>query len=194
MTSEGILPWFASVAPGLLFVFGLGFLVANLRLVVELLRFQRRKRHALLTWAAPKPRSYGYSLALGVTLGILIGVKFLILRWPPDQLFGETMMFVYYGYAFPLSTRILRGFYRDGIWSDSGFMRWGQISAVSWNESEGVTLVLISHIRSIARHLEIPGHLYGQARRLLRDKIKAHDIHIGGAGLDLGSRDETDAV
>jgi hypothetical protein len=35
---------------------------------------------------------------------------------------------------------------------------------------------------------------YGEARRLLRDRITAHDIHIGGAGLDLGSRDERDAV
>ena len=50
-------------------------------------------------------------------------------------------------------------------------------------EGEGaVTLILISHVRSIARRLEVPGHLYGQARRVLRDKIKAHDIHMGGAG------------
>ena len=40
--------------------------------------------------------------------------------------------------------------------------------------------MLISHFRSIASRLDVPGHLYGQARRLLRDKIKAHDIHIGG--------------
>ena len=52
-----------------------------------------------------------------------------------------------------------------------------------------MTLVLISHVRSIARRLDVPGHLYGQARRVLRDRIKAHDMHMGGAGLDLGSRD-----
>ena len=57
-----------------------------------------------------------------------------------------------------------------------------------------VRLILISHAGSIARRLEIPGHLYGQARRVLRDKIKTHAIHIGGYGLDLGSRDEGDAV
>jgi hypothetical protein len=54
--------------------------------------------------------------------------------------------------------------------------------------------VLISHFKNIARRLEVPGNLYGQARRLLRDQIKAHAIHIGGTGLDLGSRDEADAV
>jgi hypothetical protein len=42
--------------------------------------------------------------------------------------------------------------------------------------------------------MQVPGHLYGEARRLLQDRIKAHDIHIGGAGLDLGSRSEADAV
>ena len=51
-----------------------------------------------------------------------------------------------------------------------------------------VTLVLISHFRSIARRLEVPGHLYGAGPPVARDRIKAHDIHIGGAGLDLGSR------
>ena len=74
-------------------------------------------------------------------------------------------------------------------------MKWAQISAVSWKE-EGthITLVLVSHFKSIAKRLEVPGHLYGQARRLLRDQVKAHAIHIGGTGLDLGSRDEADAV
>jgi hypothetical protein len=54
--------------------------------------------------------------------------------------------------------------------------------------------VLISHVQSIARPLNVPGHLYGQARRLLRDRIQTHDINIGGAGLDLGTRDDRDAI
>ena len=194
MNSDAFVPWFAWAAPRLLFVLGLGFLAANLKLISDLLRFQRRKRSALLTWHGPKPRTYGFSLALGVVLGLLIGVKRFVLDWPADRLFGEAMMFVYYGYAFPLSTRIARGFYDDGVWSDSGFMRWAQISAVSWKEDGRITLVLISHFRNIARHLEIPGHLYGQARRLLRDKISTEAIHIGGTGLDLGSRDDRDSV
>ena len=103
-------------------------------------------------------------------------------------------MFLYYAYLFPMSRNVARGFYEDGVWSDSGFMRWGQISAVSWKEEGKVSLVLISHLRNIARRLVIPGPLYGQSRRLLRDRVKAHDIHIGGSGLDLGSRDEADAV
>jgi hypothetical protein len=178
----------------ILFLFGLGFLAANIKVIVELIQFRIRKRTALLTWEAAKPPYYGFSLALGVTLGLLIAFKLFVQRRPPDQLFGEAMMFVYYGYAMPLSTRISRGFYRDGVWSDTGFMRWGQISAVSWKDEGPVTLVLVSHFRNIARRLVIPGPLYGSARRVLRDRIKAHEIHIGGTGLDLGSRDDADTV
>ena len=103
-------------------------------------------------------------------------------------------MFVYYGYAFPLSTRISRGFYADGIWSGTSFMRWAQISAVSWRERSDVTLVLISKLRQIARPLNVPGNFYGEARRLLLDRVKTHDIHLGGTGKDLGSRQKTDVV
>ena len=178
----------------LLFLFGIGFLAANLKVISDLLRFRQRKRSALLVWQNPKPRYYGFTLALGVVLGLLVAFKAFVQRRPPDQLFGEMMMFLYYGYVFPMSTRISRGFYRDGVWADSGFMRWGQISAVSWREDGTVTLVLISHVRNMVRRLYVPGPLYGQARRLMRDKVKARDIQIGGAGLELGSRDEQDAV
>ena len=116
-----------------------------------------RKRSALLVWQGEKPRFYGFSLALGVMLGLLFVFKLFVQHRPIQTLLGESMMFVYYGYALPLSTRIARGFYRDGIWSDTGFMRWAQISAVSWKEEGPVTLVLISHFKNIARRLEVPG-------------------------------------
>jgi hypothetical protein len=178
----------------LLLLFGLGFLIANVVVFANLVQFQRRKRSAELVWQNPKPRYYGLNLGLGVIFGLLILLKLFVLRRPPEQLFGEGMMFVYYGYAFPLSTRIARGFYRDGVWSDTGFMTWAQISAVSWKEEGGVTLVLISRLRQIARSLHVPSPMYGEVRKLLREKIKAHDIQIGGSGLDLGVRDEKDAV
>ena len=177
-----------------LFLFGVGFFVANVKVIFDLVRFRVRRSAALLTWQNPKPPFYGFSLGLGVVLGLLLAFKLFIQRRPLGQLFGETMMFVYYGYALPLSTRIAKGFYRDGVWSDTGFMRWGQISAVSWREEGPVTLILISRLRNIARRLQVPGNLYGEARRVLRDKVKAHDIQIGGAGLNLGIRDERDAV
>lgn len=177
-----------------LLLFGAGFLVANLRVLADVVRFRRRRRTALLIWEAARPPFYGFSLALGAVLGLLFAFKLVVQQRPVQQLFGEAMMFLYYGYAFPLSTRIARGFYEEGVWSDGGFVRWEQISALSWKEGEAITLILISQARNLARRLQVPGHLYGQARRLLKDRVRAHDIHIGGTGLDLGSRDEADAV
>src|SRR5437867_12340828 len=128
------------VLPQILFLFGVGFLAANVKVTADLVRFRVRKSSALLIWENPKPRYYGFMLGLGTVLGLLVIFKLFVLGRSIPQLFGETMMFVYYGYAFPLSTRIARGFYRDGVWADSGFMRWGQISAVSWKEEPTVTL------------------------------------------------------
>jgi hypothetical protein len=193
MSSEALIPWFAYLAPRLLLVFGLGFLVANIKVAYELARYHRSKRSALLVWQPPKPRYYGMSLLIGVILGLLL-VAEILLRRPAYSLFGEAMMFIYYICLFPLATRIARGFYRDGVWSDSGFMPWSQISAVSWKDEGAVTLILISHGQSLARRLDVPGHRYGEARRVLRDRIKAHDIQMGGAGLNLGSRDGGDTV
>jgi hypothetical protein len=184
----------AELLPRILFLFGLGFMIANLKVVVDVFRFRVRRASALLVWETPKPRFYRWSLLLAVVLGLLLAAK-LIQRQPAERIFGEAMMFVYYGCALPMSTRISRGFYQDGVWSDSGFMRWAHISAVSWKEEgTAVTLVLISRLRSMARRLEVPGNVYGEARKLLREKIKTQDISFGGAGLDLGSRDDADGV
>jgi len=192
MGSETLTPWFAWGAPRLLFVLGLGFLVANLKVAADLIRYRRQRHTALLTWPRQRPVYYRLNLLIAVTLGLLLAAK--LVRQEPDRAFGEAMMFLYYGCAFPLSTRIASGFYGDGIWSDSGFMRWAQISAISWKEERGVTLILISHFRNIARRLDVPAHLYGQARRVLQDKVREHALRIGGSGLDLGSRDGDDAV
>lgn len=188
MTAETLLP-------RVMFLFGVGFLAANLVVIVHLVRYLVRKRSALLVWQAAKPRFYGFSLGLGVVLGLLVAFKLLVLHRQVAQVFGDAMMFVYYGYALPLSTRIQRGFYGDGVWADTGFLPWGQIAAVSWKHEAGVVmLILIARHRQIARQLAVPGSQYGAVRRLLRDRIQAHDIHFGGSGIDLGSRDERDTI
>jgi hypothetical protein len=193
MSSEALIPWFAWLAPRLLLLFGVGFLVANLKVARELVAYHRRKRSALLVWPRPKPRYYGMSLLIGVILGLLLVAEILLKR-PVYSLFGEAMMFIYYICLFPLATRIARGFYQDGVWSDTGFMHWSQISAVSWRDEGSVTLMLISHAKSIARRLEVPTAQYGEARRVLLDRVKAHDIHMGGAGLNLGTREGGDSI
>jgi hypothetical protein len=178
------------ILTGTLYVLGGGFLIANLKLALEYLAYKKRRRHALLIWRAPNPPQYTFMLALGVALGILVFAKVVFIH---RQAFGETMMFAYYAYFFPLSRRIGRGFYEDGIWADTAFIPYNEVGGISWREGEDqVTLIMISRLRNLARRLIVPGDKYGAARRLLRDKIGEHAIHFGGTGLDLGARDERD--
>jgi hypothetical protein len=188
--------------PQLLLLLGVGFLVANVRVGIDALRFLRRRSSALLTWHGPRPRYYGLQLALGVVLGGLLAYHTInVMRMAPQlrgrsapQLFGISMMFVYYGYLVPLSRRIGRGFYADGIWSETGFVPYWRIGAVSWREGEEIALVIVSRLRNLARRLVVPGAHYGAARRLLREKIAAHDIQLLPTGLELGAHDEIDDV
>jgi hypothetical protein len=183
-----------ALLPQVLFVLGVGFLVASLRLFLQFIRFLRIRSSALLTWPGRRPPFYGLLLGIGAVLSVLIVYKLAVLKLHPVQVFGETMMLMYYGYAMPLSLKIGRGFYQDGIWADAGFIPYSRIGGLTWREGEQVTLVLIYRMRAFARRLVVPHAYYGAARRLLRDKIAAHDIHFTGKTLDLGLHDERDDV
>jgi hypothetical protein len=173
---------------GILLLLGVGFLIADTKLVLDYTRYLRRRSTAILTWPSPKPPYYAMALSIGAALGILIFVKIFFLR---IQAFGETMMFAYYAYLLPLSRRISRGFYEDGIWADTAFIPYNEVGGISWREGEEhATLIVVSRLRNLARRLVVPGDKYGAARRLLRDKIGEHTIHFGGTGLDLGDHDE----
>jgi hypothetical protein len=173
-----------------LLVLGVGFLIANARLVLDYTRYLKRRRSALLTWPSPKSPQYGIALGIGVVMGVLVFYKLVILR---IQAFGEIMMFAYYAYLWPLSRRIGRGFYADGIWADTAFIPYNEVGGISWREGEhAVSLIVISRLRNLARRLAVPLEHYGAARRLLRDKIGDHEIHFSGTGLDLGEHDERD--
>ena len=176
----------------ILLLLGVGFLLANARLMLDYVRFVRRRPSALLTWPSPKPPYYGMALAIGVVMGLLVFYKLVFLR---RQAFGEGMMFLYYGYLLPLTRRIARGFFEEGIWADTAFIPYNEIGGISWREGEHqVTLIIISRLRNLARRLVVPGENYAAARRLLRDKIAAHAIHFTGTGLGLGEHDERDTV
>ena len=188
--------------PQLLLLLGVGFLVGNVRAGIDALRYFRRRSSALLTWRGPRPRYYGMQLALGVILGGLLMYHITnVMRTAPHlrgrhapQLFGISMMFLYYGYLVPLSRRIGHGFYQDGIWAETGFIPYWRIGAVSWREGEDIALVIVLRLRNLARRLVVPGAHYGAARRLLREKIAAHDIQLIHTGIELGAHDEIDDV
>lgn len=194
---------FESLLGLILLLFGLGFLIANVRVGLELLRWRRRKNEALIVWPAAKPPFYALSLGIGVMLGLLVLLKaYLALRGDPPlsewfrrfvtDTFGELMMFIYFGYMLPFSTRITRGLYADGLWTDTAFMPYEQVGGISWR---GSTLVVISRHKSLARRLDVPSTALGELRRHLRDKISTHDIEMDeGPGIHLGVRDARDSV
>ena len=66
---------------------------------------------------------------MAVVLGVVIFYKIVV---SGQQAFGETMMFMYYGYLIPLTRRIRRGFYADGIWADTGFIPYNEVGGLSW--------------------------------------------------------------
>jgi hypothetical protein len=182
----------ANALTAFLVLLGVCFLGATTKVLVEYVRFMRRRQKALLTWPARKPPHYVMMLVIGGALGLLVLFKVL---YSHQQAFGETMMFVYYALALPLSWRIHRGFYHDGVWADTAFIPYHEVGGISWREGEhDVALVVISRLRNIARRLTVPGDNYGAARRLLRDKIGEHTIHFTGTGLDLGGHDGRDEV
>lgn len=181
-----------SFLSSVLLVLGAGFLVANVRILVDVARFFRMRSRALLTWPSPTPRYYGLFLGMAAMLGIVLVVKLFYLRMRPTDVFGEAMMLTYYGYLVPLSIRIGRGFYEDGVWVDNGFLPYHKIGGLSWREGDVLTLLFIPRMRQVARSLVVPAQFYGATRRLLRDKIARHDIDFWGKALDLGAHDERD--
>ena len=89
------------LAHQLLFILGLGFLVANVRVGGDLLRFWRARRAAILVWRPSRPRYYRLSILLGTIQGLLLA-SLVLLKVPASQIFSLAMMLVYFLAATPL--------------------------------------------------------------------------------------------
>jgi len=178
----------------LLLLFGVGFLAANLFGLTRQALYRRRRRSALLTWPAARPPLFQMQIGIGIVAGVLLAYNQLLGPGAADQTFGVGMMFVYYAGMVPMSARIERGFYRDGVWSDRRFVRYSRIAALTWREEPEPVLLIASRNGRSAVGLVVPGSEFGAARRLLRDLIGRHVIHLEDAGLHLGLKDEREDV
>ena len=176
-----------------LFLFGAGFLAANLVTGWVCVQDWRRRTHGVLTWRMPPPRFAALPLVISAGLGMLIVYKLVVLEWPVWRLFGEAMMLAYYGYLYPLSLRLKRGFFEQGIRFDRGFARWEDIKGLTWH-NEGPPVLVAAHRRQQAGRLTVPLDQLGAARRVLRDRIAAHQLHFTPGPLDLGGHDEREDV
>lgn len=176
-----------------LVVLGVIFVFVDVRVGSVLFSWWRRRRGARLVWPAPRPPFYAVNLAIGVMLGILLLVTALLVPRPAASVFGIAMMFIYYGYLLPLSTRIRRGLYEDGIWTDSGFMPYDEVGGLTWSGTD--TLVLASRQKAVGRRLVVPGPHLGEVRHVLREMIGSHAIVFDeGPGLHLGTRDTRESA
>ena len=176
----------------LLLLLGAGFLAANLRLLVRFLRFRQVRRFPVLTWRPPRPPFLRLGLAMAFGFAALIVVKLGISRRPFMDAFGELMMLLYYGYAWPLSQRIGHGFYERGVWLESGFLPYAAIGALAWREGPEPALLITPRGRGRAHRLVVPRDRYGEVRRLLRDRLADGAIVPEHHGLELGAHDRRD--
>ena len=116
----------------LLFLLGVGFFYRRHPPVLSVPALSAAASFCAAHLARTRPPFYGFVLVLGAVLSVLIVYKLAFLRLRLVDVFGETMMLVYYGYALPLSLKIGRGFYEDGIWADAGFIPYSRIGGLTW--------------------------------------------------------------
>ena len=191
------------LAPALrqaLLALGVLFTIVDLKVGAQFVSWFRRRSQAVVVWPGPKPPFYVINLTIGMLFGVLlfltsyVEIGRLQRGWgAAPSMFGVAMMFIYYGYLLPLTTRIRPGLYQDGIWTDSGFMPYTEIGGLTWKGND--TLVLASRQKALARRLRVPGSHLGEVRHFLRDKIGEHAIEFeAGPGLHLGTRDTRESV
>jgi hypothetical protein len=180
----------------LLLILGAGFLVANLLIMADVWRHRRRRATAVLTWSIPRPRPASLPVWIAAGLGLLVAYKLVILRWPASAVFGEGMMFLYYAVWYPMSFTVERGFYGEGIWLDRRFVRYVDVTGLSWREEPGAPprLLVVAGRRQQAGHLTVPPPLFGEVRRLLRDRIGTDQVHMKAPLLALGGHDRREDV
>ena len=166
--------------PRSLFVLGVGFLVTT-SAVLQFIRF-RGCAVGAADWPAAAAL-YGCSW-LGAVLACSSSTSSRSCAGT-QQVFGETMMLVYYVYALPLSARSAGASTRTG----SGPTAVHAVLAHRRPDLAGRRAADAGpdlRMRAFARQPDGAGALLRRSPPLLRDKIAAHDIHFTGKTLDLG--------
>ena len=150
-----------------------------LLLTVKYLRFRSVASDSILSWESPRPWYFGLCLGIGFFMVAMTLLNGFVLDRPPLHTVAQGLMAVFYTVVFPLSFRIKKGFYATGIWAERGFLRYQEIRWLGWKEGQEVTLALKAEDRFLRQSydfLRVPGNYYGQARRILADRIKDQSL------------------
>src|SRR5258708_27233301 len=91
-----------NLLPRILYAIGAAFLLINLQVFYQYVRFRRIQATALLTRGAPRPPLYPLFLWVGAVLAALVFYKPPVLRLHPKYVFVQPVMLRYYVSARPL--------------------------------------------------------------------------------------------
>jgi hypothetical protein len=133
------------------------FTVWILSILVRYRRFRSLAKSSILSWESPRPWFFGLCLGIGFFMVVM------------------TFLAIFYTVVFPLSFRIRKGFYATGIWAEHRFLPYREIRWLGWRERPEIVLALRGEDRFLRQSydiLRVPGDYYGQARRILADRIE----------------------
>ena len=148
------------------------------------LLFRRIRSTALVTWPIRAPAHFPYLMILGlVSAGVAVLNSYL--HKPFHHVYSQGVMAVYFTVFVPLTASIKRGFYRDGVWADVGFVPYGNIGRIAFLERPEIVLVMVPRRGSGAVRLSVPPSEYGAVRKVLEDKIRERVVHTEEAILGL---------
>jgi hypothetical protein len=151
------------------------FTIWTVVLLLKYFRFRSLASSSVLSWESPRPWFFGLCLGIGFFMVVMTFLSGAVLHRPALHTVAQGLMAVFYTVVFPLSFRIRKGFYATGIWAERGFLPYQKIRWLGWREGPEIILALRADerlLRSGYDFLRVPGDYYGQARRILADRIK----------------------
>jgi hypothetical protein len=147
-------------------------------------KFRQVRPTAVLTWPVRPPAHFPFLLVLG---GVSAGVAVLngYLDRPFPHVMSQALMALYFIIMVPLSLRIHLGFYRDGVWADTGFLPYAKIGRMTFRETPEIVLLLLPRGRSRSVRLPVPPEEYGAVRKVLEEKRREGLVHVDDGILGL---------
>ena len=116
-------------------------------------------------------------MGLGVVSAAVAALNGYLQR-PVHHVVPQGLMSLYFILMVPLLASIPLGLYRDGIWSEAGFVAWAQIGRLAFRETPEIVLILLPRSGSSSFRLPVPPGEYGAVRKALEEKARARVLNV----------------